>query len=75
LKPPDGDLYMNGPMTKQGGAMSMTKQAPDIHTCSYYCSRPECITRQRDQMRDWIHETLGNDEFIKMMLYKPEEQQ
>jgi hypothetical protein len=23
-----------------------------IHTCSYYCERPECIKRQRDEMRD-----------------------
>jgi hypothetical protein len=24
----------------------------DIHTCSYYCDRPECIKPQRDEMRD-----------------------
>jgi len=24
----------------------------DIHSCSYYCERPECIKRQRDEMRD-----------------------
>ncbi len=38
-----------------------------IHTCSYYCERPECIKRQRDELRDaqgakpvgWIDE-FGN---------------
>jgi hypothetical protein len=44
----------------------------DIHTCSYYCHRPQCIQQQRDQMREWIMETLGNDEFVKMMAYKIE---
>lgn len=24
----------------------------DIHSCSYYCERPECVRRQRDEMRD-----------------------
>ena len=24
----------------------------DIHSCSYYCGRPECIKAQRDEMRD-----------------------
>lgn len=24
----------------------------DIHTCSYYCTRPECIKTQRDELRD-----------------------
>ena len=23
----------------------------DIHSCSYYCDRPECIKRQRDELR------------------------
>jgi len=22
------------------------------HTCSYYCERPECVRRQRDELRD-----------------------
>ena len=30
-----------------------TKEAePDIHSCSYHCERPECIKRQRDELRD-----------------------
>lgn len=24
----------------------------DAHTCSYYCERPECVRRQRDELRD-----------------------
>lgn len=24
----------------------------DIHTCSYYCTRPECVLAQRDELRD-----------------------
>lgn len=24
----------------------------DIHSCSFYCDRPECIRRQRDDLRD-----------------------
>lgn len=28
----------------------------DIHTCSYYCIRPECIRRQRDELRDQVEQ-------------------
>lgn len=24
----------------------------DIHRCSYFCGRPECIKRQRDELRE-----------------------
>ena len=24
----------------------------DMHSCSYYCDRPECIKRQRDELRE-----------------------
>ena len=24
----------------------------DIHSCSYYCDRPECIKAQRDNLRE-----------------------
>jgi hypothetical protein len=24
----------------------------DIHSCSYYCTRPECVKAQRDELRD-----------------------
>lgn len=43
-----------------------------IHTCSYYCHRPECIKAQRDQMRDYIYNVLGVEKFKEMMVYKPE---
>jgi len=26
--------------------------ADEIHSCSYYCDRPECIKAQRDELRD-----------------------
>jgi hypothetical protein len=26
-----------------------------LHTCSYYCDRPECIKAQRDELRDRAH--------------------
>ena len=24
----------------------------DVHSCSYYCTRPECVVKQRDELRD-----------------------
>ena len=24
----------------------------DVHSCSYYCERPECIKAQRDELRE-----------------------
>ena len=24
----------------------------DMHSCSYHCERPECIKRQRDELRE-----------------------
>ena len=26
--------------------------ANDLHTCSYYCTRPGCVKAQRDELRD-----------------------
>jgi hypothetical protein len=28
----------------------------DIHSCGYYCDRPACIKRQRDELRDKLFE-------------------
>lgn len=28
----------------------------NIHSCSYYCERPECIRAQRDELRDELAE-------------------
>lgn len=30
----------------------MTATAEDIHSCSYYCTRPACVLAQRDELRD-----------------------
>ena len=30
----------------------MTATAEDIHSCSYYCTRPGCVLAQRDELRD-----------------------
>jgi len=34
--------------------------AETIHTCSYYCERPECIKRQRDELRDRMEAALAS---------------
>lgn len=26
----------------------------DIHSCSYYCDRPECVKAQRDELREEV---------------------
>jgi hypothetical protein len=30
----------------------MSVQMTDVHSCSYYCDRPECIKAQRDELRE-----------------------
>ena len=43
-----------------GGDCGRTKatgchyEAMDIHSCSYYCDRPDCIKAQRDELRDKV---------------------
>ena len=42
-----------------------------IHTCSYYCDRPECIRAQRDELREAIEKRkwVGlTDEEIKEII-------
>jgi hypothetical protein len=34
----------------------------EIHTCSYYCEKPECIKAQRDELRD----NLKNDGWVSI---------
>ena len=29
-----------------------TKSDRNLHTCNYYCMRPECILAQRNELRD-----------------------
>jgi len=31
----------------------------DIHSCSYYCDKPECIKAQRDELRDKLSEVAA----------------
>lgn len=33
-------------------AVEQAQPADHIHTCSYYCDRPECLKAQRDELRD-----------------------
>ena len=28
----------------------------DIHSCSYYCTRPACVLQQRDDLRDKLEQ-------------------
>jgi hypothetical protein len=30
-----------------------------IHTCSYFCERPECIKAQRDELRQKLEQAEG----------------
>ena len=34
----------------------------DIHSCSYYCDRPDCIKAQRDELREKVWVGLTDDE-------------
>jgi hypothetical protein len=34
----------------------------DIHSCGYYCDRPACIVRQRDELRDKFFEEIRTSE-------------
>lgn len=40
----------------------------NIHTCSYHCERPECVKRQRDELRDRMESALAQqpapDKFV-----------
>lgn len=41
-----------------------------VHTCSYYCDRPECLKAQRDELRDRLEgldgEKGGEDDFVML---------
>jgi hypothetical protein len=30
----------------------------NIHTCSYYCDRPECVLAQRDELRQKLEQAI-----------------
>lgn len=38
-----------GPIAEPAGSRSA---AAGIHSCSYFCTRPECIRAQRDELRE-----------------------
>lgn len=40
----------------------------DIHSCSYYCTRPSCIERQRDGFRDRAIEDANEKAQLKELL-------
>ena len=49
------EAYLQQELRRLHAAVERTSaapQAPGIHSCSYYCERPECIKRQRDELRD-----------------------
>lgn len=35
-----------------GRPKHMNREQSDIHSCSYYCNRPACVMRQRNELRD-----------------------
>lgn len=39
----------------------------DIHSCSYYCERPECIRSQRDELVKRFVET-SNSEVVQALI-------
>jgi hypothetical protein len=36
----------------------------DVHSCSYYCTRPACVLAQRDELRDRVAQALDQSEQI-----------
>lgn len=46
----------------------------DIHSCGYYCDRPACIERQRNELRDkLLGEIPASERNIQTTDTKPEE--
>ena len=45
----------------------------DIHSCSYGCQRPACISRQRDELRDYamaIYRAVADTDPSNRMTFK-----
>jgi hypothetical protein len=40
-----------------------------IHTCSYYCERPECIKAQRDELRQKLEQAEKQEPLVWMNKY------
>lgn len=49
----DPEIMFNG-LTE--AETSATASVADIHSCSYFCDRPECIKTQRDELRQMFDE-------------------
>ena len=47
----------------------------EIHSCSYYCDRPECIKAQRDELRDRLAQSNEFEPDWDAMAVMVEEQQ
>jgi hypothetical protein len=47
----------------------MEQDMTDIHSCSLYCDRPECIKAQRDELRDKMAQP--EQEPVAFKIYKP----
>lgn len=45
----------------------------DIHSCSYYCDRPDCIKAQRDKLRDKVFDRKKDELKAKMREVKKRE--
>lgn len=39
----------------------------EVHSCSYYCDRPECIKAQRDELRNQL-EAQRDELLVALML-------
>lgn len=38
-------------MRAGGRLLELSRMTDGVHTCNWYCDRPECIKAQRDQLR------------------------
>ena len=44
-----------------------------VHSCNYYCDRPACIERQRDELRERLIVTQNSEERGKTTAWTKEE--
>ena len=42
----------------------MSDAQTDIHSCSYFCTRPACVLEQRDKLRDEIERLLAENKSL-----------
>jgi hypothetical protein len=43
----------------------------DIHSCSYYCNRPECVLAQRNELRDKLAQQAETQPILFGWLVSP----